>query len=93
MTKYLHPKKKPSRRIDLGCHRHRIVRYIGDAKFGRHVGTDSMGNRYYENTNPMEEVPGKSVAEPSVKISVASYFVRRVQNVRLTDVFILYWMG
>jgi NADH:ubiquinone oxidoreductase subunit len=34
-------------------------RYIGDAKFGRHVGTDELGNRYFENMNPAEEVPGK----------------------------------
>lgn len=27
---------------------------------GTHVGTDQMGNRYYENNNPMEEVPGMS---------------------------------
>lgn len=33
-------------------------RYIGDAKNGVHVGTDQMGNRYYENMNPSEEVPG-----------------------------------
>lgn len=35
-------------------------RYIGDAKFGRHVGTDELGNRYFENMNPSEEVPGMS---------------------------------
>jgi NADH dehydrogenase (ubiquinone) 1 alpha subcomplex subunit 12 len=35
-------------------------RYIGDAKFGRHVGTDELGNRYFENMNPSEEVPGTS---------------------------------
>jgi hypothetical protein len=33
-------------------------RYIGDAKFGRHVGTDELGNRYFENLNPSEEIPG-----------------------------------
>lgn len=34
-------------------------RYIGDAKFGRLVGQDHFGNKYYENTNPVEEVPGR----------------------------------
>jgi NADH dehydrogenase (ubiquinone) 1 alpha subcomplex subunit 12/NADH dehydrogenase [ubiquinone] 1 alpha subcomplex assembly factor 2 len=33
-------------------------RYIGDAKLGRHVGTDEMGNRYFENLDPNEEIPG-----------------------------------
>jgi len=37
-----------------------MSRYIGDAKFGRHVGTDELGNRYFENMNPSEEVPGMS---------------------------------
>ena len=36
-----------------------MCRYIGDAKYGRHVGTDQFGNRFFENTNPMEEVPGE----------------------------------
>jgi hypothetical protein len=35
-------------------------RYIGDAKHGRLVGTDSLGNKYFENYNPYEEVPGTS---------------------------------
>lgn len=35
-------------------------RYIGDAKHGRLVGTDSLGNKYFENYNPYEEVPGVS---------------------------------
>lgn len=35
-----------------------MYRYIGDAKFGRHVGTDSMGNRYYENMDATQEIPG-----------------------------------
>lgn len=34
-------------------------RYIGDAKFGRLVGQDHFGNKYYENTNAVEEVPGR----------------------------------
>lgn len=37
-----------------------MSRYIGDAKFGRHVGTDELGNRYFENMNPSQEVPGMS---------------------------------
>lgn len=28
--------------------------YIGDTKYGRHVGTDRAGNKFYEN---MEELP------------------------------------
>lgn len=34
-------------------------RYIGDAKHGRLVGTDSLGNKYFENTDPTQEVPGQ----------------------------------
>jgi len=34
------------------------MQYIGDTKSGRLVGTDQFGNRYYENMNPREEVPG-----------------------------------
>ncbi|WWD19020.1 hypothetical protein CI109_103477 [Kwoniella shandongensis] len=37
----------------------RSMTYIGDAKFGRHVGTDQFGNRYFENLNPNEEIPGR----------------------------------
>ncbi|GFZ49467.1 hypothetical protein JCM24511_07587 [Saitozyma sp. JCM 24511] len=37
----------------------RQMTYIGDAKLGRHVGTDEMGNRYFENLDPNEEVPGR----------------------------------
>ncbi|CAE6448491.1 unnamed protein product [Rhizoctonia solani] len=33
--------------------------YIGDAKSGRFVGADKFGNRYFENTNPEEELPGR----------------------------------
>ncbi|KAF8605098.1 putative cell viability protein [Ceratobasidium sp. AG-I] len=32
--------------------------YIGDAKSGRFVGADRFGNRYFENYNPEEEIPG-----------------------------------
>ncbi|KII95912.1 hypothetical protein PLICRDRAFT_97459 [Plicaturopsis crispa FD-325 SS-3] len=35
------------------------MQYIGDAKSGRHVGTDRFGNRYFENLNPREEIPGR----------------------------------
>lgn len=41
-------------------------RYIGDAKHGRLVGTDSLGNKYFENYNPYEEVPGASGIRSSV---------------------------
>ncbi|TFL05548.1 NDUFA12-domain-containing protein [Pterulicium gracile] len=37
----------------------RQMQYIGDAKSGRLVGTDQLGNRYYENYNGEEEVPGR----------------------------------
>ena len=37
----------------------RNMQYIGDAKHGRLVGTDSLGNKYFENYNPYEEVPGR----------------------------------
>jgi len=35
------------------------MQYIGDAKSGRYVGIDQFGNRYFENYNPDEEVPGR----------------------------------
>jgi NADH dehydrogenase (ubiquinone) 1 alpha subcomplex subunit 12 len=37
----------------------RQMQYIGDAKSGRFVGADQFGNRYFENLNPEEEVPGR----------------------------------
>ncbi|KIO29985.1 hypothetical protein M407DRAFT_242352 [Tulasnella calospora MUT 4182] len=37
----------------------RQLQYIGDAKSGRFVGMDQFGNRYYENRNGEEEVPGR----------------------------------
>ncbi|WWC90765.1 uncharacterized protein L201_005702 [Kwoniella dendrophila CBS 6074] len=37
----------------------RQMTYIGDAKSGRLVGSDQFGNRYYENTDPNEEIPGR----------------------------------
>ncbi|THH12355.1 hypothetical protein EW145_g76 [Phellinidium pouzarii] len=37
----------------------RAMQYIGDAKAGQHVGTDQLGNRYFENLNAEEEVPGR----------------------------------
>lgn len=33
--------------------------YIGDAKYGRLVGTDQFGNRYFEQLDPKEELPGQ----------------------------------
>ncbi|KAH7931256.1 NDUFA12-domain-containing protein [Leucogyrophana mollusca] len=35
------------------------MQYIGDAKAGNHVGTDQFGNRYFENLNPDDELPGR----------------------------------
>ncbi|EAU84300.1 hypothetical protein CC1G_01296 [Coprinopsis cinerea okayama7 len=37
----------------------RQMQYIGDAKSGRFVGADQFGNRYFENRNAEEEVPGR----------------------------------
>ncbi|KAF8639689.1 hypothetical protein AX17_000953 [Amanita inopinata Kibby_2008] len=37
----------------------RQMQYIGDAKSGKYIGADQFGNRYYENMNPEEEVPGR----------------------------------
>ena len=35
------------------------MQYIGDAKSGTYIGKDQFGNRYYENTNQYEEIPGR----------------------------------
>ncbi|KAG8996814.1 hypothetical protein FRB94_001352 [Tulasnella sp. JGI-2019a] len=37
----------------------RQLQNIGDAKSGRFVGMDQFGNRYYENLNATEEIPGR----------------------------------
>ncbi|KAF7331746.1 NADH dehydrogenase [ubiquinone] 1 alpha subcomplex subunit [Mycena kentingensis (nom. inval.)] len=37
----------------------RQMLYIGDVKSGRFVGADQFGNRYFENYNAEEEVPGR----------------------------------
>ncbi|KAJ8086189.1 hypothetical protein PM082_005012 [Marasmius tenuissimus] len=37
----------------------RQLNYIGDAKSGRLVGTDQFGNRYFENMDGTEEIPGR----------------------------------
>ncbi|KAG7096672.1 hypothetical protein E1B28_004086 [Marasmius oreades] len=37
----------------------RQMQYIGDAKSGRLVGTDAFGNRYFENMDATEEIPGR----------------------------------
>ncbi|KAI0921267.1 hypothetical protein AcW1_004704 [Taiwanofungus camphoratus] len=37
----------------------RQLQYIGDAKSGKFAGKDQFGNRYYENLNPEEEIPGR----------------------------------
>ncbi|KAF5333228.1 hypothetical protein D9611_002282 [Ephemerocybe angulata] len=37
----------------------RQMQYIGDAKSGVMVGTDQFGNRYFENRNGEEEIPGR----------------------------------
>lgn len=38
----------------------RNMLYIGDAKYGRLVGTDVLGNKYYEEETPNEEIYGRS---------------------------------
>jgi len=35
------------------------MQYIGDAKYGALKGTDHFGNRYFENLNPEDEIPGR----------------------------------
>jgi len=35
------------------------MQYIGDAKSGAFKGKDQFGNRYFENLNAMEEIPGR----------------------------------
>jgi len=35
------------------------MQYIGDAKAGTLVGTDQFGNKYFENLNPDDEIPGR----------------------------------
>jgi len=37
----------------------RQMQYIGDAKSGTYVGQDQFGNRYFENLNQYEEIPGR----------------------------------
>ncbi|KAF9057478.1 hypothetical protein BJ165DRAFT_1420670 [Panaeolus papilionaceus] len=37
----------------------RQMQYIGDAKSGTYVGKDQFGNRYFENRNGEEEIPGR----------------------------------
>ncbi|OJA19245.1 hypothetical protein AZE42_05990 [Rhizopogon vesiculosus] len=46
------------RRIGLSQWWHQL-QYIGDAKYGRLVGTDQFGNKYFENLNPDDELPGR----------------------------------
>ncbi|KAF8309681.1 NDUFA12-domain-containing protein [Clavulina sp. PMI_390] len=38
---------------------YRYTFYIGDAKYGEQVGADQFGNRYFQNYNAEEEVPGR----------------------------------
>lgn len=38
---------------------YRQMWYIGDAKSGKFMGSDEFGNRYFENTNAEEEIPGR----------------------------------
>ncbi|KAI0069226.1 NDUFA12-domain-containing protein [Artomyces pyxidatus] len=35
------------------------MQYMGDVKAGTFVGKDQFGNRYFENLNPEDEVPGR----------------------------------
>ncbi|KAI0289506.1 NDUFA12-domain-containing protein [Russula brevipes] len=37
----------------------RQMQYIGDVKAGTSVGSDQFGNRYFENLNAEQEVPGR----------------------------------
>ncbi|KAF8665738.1 hypothetical protein AX16_000186 [Volvariella volvacea WC 439] len=37
----------------------RQMQYIGDAKSGKYIGTDQFGNKYFENRNAEEEIPGR----------------------------------
>ncbi|WOO83943.1 NADH dehydrogenase [ubiquinone] 1 alpha subcomplex subunit N7BM [Vanrija pseudolonga] len=37
----------------------RMMTYIGDAKYGTHVGTDQFGNRYFQQYDAREELPGR----------------------------------
>ncbi|KAF9535004.1 NADH ubiquinone oxidoreductase subunit NDUFA12-domain-containing protein [Crepidotus variabilis] len=37
----------------------RQLQYIGDAKSGALIGQDQFGNKYFENRNGEEEVPGR----------------------------------
>ncbi|KAF9647043.1 NDUFA12-domain-containing protein [Thelephora ganbajun] len=37
----------------------RNMQYIGDAKYGVLKGTDQFGNKYFENLDPEDEVPGR----------------------------------
>ncbi|KIK08459.1 hypothetical protein K443DRAFT_672477 [Laccaria amethystina LaAM-08-1] len=37
----------------------RQMQYIGDAKAGTYIGADQFGNRYFENRNGEEEIPGR----------------------------------
>ncbi|KAF9481980.1 NDUFA12-domain-containing protein [Pholiota conissans] len=37
----------------------RQMQYICDAKSGTYIGKDQFGNRYYENRNGEEEIPGR----------------------------------
>jgi len=37
----------------------RQMQYICDAKSGRLIGADQFGNKYFENLNPEEEIPGR----------------------------------
>ncbi|KAF8911856.1 NADH ubiquinone oxidoreductase subunit NDUFA12-domain-containing protein [Mucidula mucida] len=37
----------------------RQLQYIGDAKSGTYIGKDQFGNKYFENRNAEEEIPGR----------------------------------
>ncbi|KAH9947248.1 NDUFA12-domain-containing protein [Amylocystis lapponica] len=54
----LHRTIRSLRRVGIKEWWHQL-QYIGDAKSGKFMGKDQFGNRYFENLDPEEEVPGR----------------------------------
>ncbi|KAJ3539256.1 hypothetical protein NM688_g6391 [Phlebia brevispora] len=54
----LHRYIRSIRRVGIKEWWHQL-QYIGDAKSGTLKGKDQFGNRYFENMNPEEEIPGR----------------------------------
>jgi NADH dehydrogenase (ubiquinone) 1 alpha subcomplex subunit 12 len=44
------------------------MQYIGDVKAGTFVGSDQFGNRYFENLNAEQEVPGRFSSVPTLSV-------------------------